>query len=145
MIPFDYILKCSDLASRILATNPVLEAFGNAKTTKNNNSSRFGVLPVERPSNLIAGKFIKIEFVDTRIVGASIDNFLLEKTRIVYQAPQERNYHIFYLLIKGASQEERQKFKLLSNPSQVPKSTGLYLHSLVPLPHEWRCYHSRSE
>eukprot|EP01127_Copromyxa_protea_P011419 TRINITY_DN2869_c1_g2_i2.p1 TRINITY_DN2869_c1_g2~~TRINITY_DN2869_c1_g2_i2.p1 ORF type:complete len:1920 (-),score=496.80 TRINITY_DN2869_c1_g2_i2:51-5636(-) len=96
--------SCLDLASRILATNPVLESFGNAKTTKNNNSSRFG-------------KFIKIEFLDSKIVGASIDNYLLEKTRIVYQAPQERNYHIFYQFIKGCSPEERQKYKVLSDPA----------------------------
>lgn len=62
----------SDLASRILATNPVLEAFGNAKTVRNGNSSRFG-------------KFIKIAFSGGRIIGAKIDNYLLEKTRIVSQ------------------------------------------------------------
>lgn len=107
------------MASRILATNPVLEAFGNAKTTKNNNSSRFGKAVVDQMKLTTAGKFIKIEFADTKIVGASIDNFLLEKTRIVHQAPQERNYHIFYQLIKGASPEERQKFKILPNPANV--------------------------
>lgn len=61
------------MAERILATNPVLEAFGNAKTTRNDNSSRFG-------------KFIKIAFGEHGdIIGAKIDNYLLEKTRIVTQ------------------------------------------------------------
>eukprot|EP01125_Pyxidicula_operculata_P006863 TRINITY_DN2356_c0_g1_i3.p1 TRINITY_DN2356_c0_g1~~TRINITY_DN2356_c0_g1_i3.p1 ORF type:complete len:1556 (-),score=486.31 TRINITY_DN2356_c0_g1_i3:1298-5965(-) len=93
-----------DLASRILATNPVLEAFGNAKTVRNNNSSRFG-------------KFIKIAFdYETgKILGARIDNYLLEQTRVVGQAPNERNYHIFYQLIYGASPEEKEKYHLLDS------------------------------
>uniref|UniRef100_A0A6B2L309 Myosin motor domain-containing protein n=1 Tax=Arcella intermedia TaxID=1963864 RepID=A0A6B2L309_9EUKA len=88
------------LAKSILATNPILEAFGNAKTIRNNNSSRFG-------------KFIRILFNSGgTIVGAKIDNYLLENTRIIFQAPSERNYHIFYQLLKGASAEQKAKFYL---------------------------------
>lgn len=90
----------------ILATNPILEAFGNAKTTRNNNSSRFG-------------KFIKISFANNSICGARVDNYLLEKTRIVYQAPTERNYHIFYMFIKGSNEEEKKKYHIRQSPNDV--------------------------
>ena len=90
----------------ILATNPILEAFGNAKTTRNNNSSRFG-------------KFIKISFLSQQICGAEIDNYLLEKTRIVHQAQTERNYHVFYLLIKGMAEEERERYHVRPSPTDV--------------------------
>lgn len=90
-----------DLAQKILATNPILEAFGNAKTVRNNNSSRFG-------------KFIKIIFDGPTIIGAKIDNYLLEKTRIIFQAKTERNYHIFYHLLRGANAEQAMKYKLLA-------------------------------
>lgn len=67
-----------------MKSNPLMEAFGNAKTTRNNNSSRFG-------------KWIEIKFdKGGRIISGSIINYLLEKSRVVFQSPNERNYHIFY-------------------------------------------------
>ncbi|CAL4075713.1 unnamed protein product [Meganyctiphanes norvegica] len=72
------------LEDQIVSTNPVLEAFGNAKTTRNDNSSRFG-------------KFIRIHFQSSgKLSGADIENYLLEKSRVVDQASEERGYHIFY-------------------------------------------------
>ncbi|RYG68618.1 hypothetical protein EON64_04790, partial [archaeon] len=80
------------LEQKVLNSNPVLEAFGNARTLRNDNSSRFG-------------KFIKIHFSAAgRIEGASIEKYLLEKTRLVRQIEGERNFHIFYQLLKGANE-----------------------------------------
>lgn len=88
------------LEQQIIQANPILEAFGNAQTIRNNNSSRFG-------------KFIRIEFTRTgQIAGAFIDWYLLEKSRVVKQSKDERNYHIFYQLICGANQQMRNLFLL---------------------------------
>ncbi|KAL8432920.1 hypothetical protein Efla_006721 [Eimeria flavescens] len=79
----------------ILGANPVLEALGNAKTLRNNNSSRFG-------------RFVKLEVAPTGgIHGGLINNYMLELSRIEFQAKGERNYHIFYQMIKGLSAEEK--------------------------------------
>ncbi|KAL5224325.1 hypothetical protein ABZP36_010964 [Zizania latifolia] len=84
----------------ILQTNPILEAFGNAKTLRNDNSSRFG-------------KLIEIHFSTTgRICGAMIQTFLLEKSRVVQSAVGERSYHIFYQLCAGAPASLRDKLNL---------------------------------
>ena len=91
----------TNLAKQVLDSNPILEAFGNAKTLRNDNSSRFG-------------KFIEIHFdsVNLKLQSARIQNYLLEKSRIVGQQVGERNYHFFYQICKGASEEEREKFSI---------------------------------
>ncbi|KAF1878634.1 hypothetical protein Lal_00047305 [Lupinus albus] len=87
---------------QVLESNPVLEAFGNAKTVRNNNSSRFG-------------KFVEIQFDKSgRISGAAIRTYLLERSRVCQVNDPERNYHCFYLLC-NAPQEEVEKYKL-GNP-----------------------------
>ncbi|XP_072554883.1 myosin VIb isoform X4 [Paramormyrops kingsleyae] len=89
-----------DIDERIVEANPLLEAFGNAKTVRNNNSSRFG-------------KFVEIHFNEKNtVVGGFVSHYLLEKSRICMQSKEERNYHIFYRLCAGASEEIRQKLHL---------------------------------
>lgn len=89
---------------QVLESNPVLEAFGNAKTVRNNNSSRFG-------------KFVEIQFDKSgRISGAAIRTYLLERSRVCQISDPERNYHCFYLLC-SAPPEDREKFKLGSPQS----------------------------
>ncbi|XP_069737409.1 unconventional myosin-Vb-like isoform X2 [Phaenicophaeus curvirostris] len=84
----------TNIEAKVLASNPIMEAIGNARTTMNDNSSRFG-------------KYIQISF-DTKyhIIGANMRTYLLEKSRVVFQAKDERNYHIFYQLCASASLPE---------------------------------------
>ncbi|TKS73568.1 Unconventional myosin-Vc [Collichthys lucidus] len=87
---------------KVLASNPVTEAIGNAKTTRNDNSSRFG-------------KYTEISFDKRyRIIGANMRTYLLEKSRVVFQADNERNYHIFYQLCSCAHLPEFKNLRLLS-------------------------------
>ncbi|KAG6596139.1 myosin-like protein [Phytophthora cinnamomi] len=107
------------LEERVLESNPLLESFGNAKTLRNDNSSRFG-------------KFIEIQFNHHgKIVGAQILNFLLEKTRIVSQSLGERNYHIFYQLLAGADNALRERLQLKTphDYEYLRKSECFSIHS----------------
>ncbi|XP_053426167.1 unconventional myosin-XIX isoform X2 [Nycticebus coucang] len=88
------------IEQRILNSNPVMEAFGNACTLRNNNSSRFG-------------KFIQLQLNRAQqMTGAAVQTYLLEKTRVACQASSERNFHIFYQICKGASADERLQWHL---------------------------------
>ncbi|XP_062594386.1 unconventional myosin-XV-like isoform X8 [Saccostrea cucullata] len=87
------------ITEQILEANPLLESFGNAKTIRNDNSSRFG-------------KYIEVFFRDGSIVGARMLEYLLEKSRMVSQAQDERNYHVFYEMLEGMSKEQRGKYGL---------------------------------
>uniref|UniRef100_A0A8D3CNQ3 Myosin, heavy chain 11b, smooth muscle n=1 Tax=Scophthalmus maximus TaxID=52904 RepID=A0A8D3CNQ3_SCOMX len=92
--------KDGELEKQLLQANPILEAFGNAKTIKNDNSSRFG-------------KFIKLNFdVTGYLVGANIDTYLLEKSRCIRQAVTERAFHIFYYMVAGAKDKTREELLL---------------------------------
>ncbi|XP_057201341.1 myosin-11 isoform X2 [Triplophysa rosa] len=93
-------LAYGELEKQLLQANPILEAFGNAKTIKNDNSSRFG-------------KFIKINFDNTGyIIGANIETYLLEKSRCIRQAKIERSFHIFYYMVAGTKDKMREDLLL---------------------------------
>jgi myosin-5 len=101
------ILSGSTIEAQVLQSNPILESFGNARTVRNDNSSRFG-------------KFIEIQFTDTgKLVGAQIETYLLEKVRLVRQNPGERNYHIFYQILSIPSARELSRYFLA--PTATPE------------------------
>ncbi|CAG0903293.1 unnamed protein product, partial [Darwinula stevensoni] len=90
----------TQIEQKVLASNPIMEAIGNAKTTRNDNSSRFG-------------KYIELDFTKQyTIFGANMRTYLLEKSRVVFQAANERNYHIFYQLCSAGNLPEMEPLKL---------------------------------
>ncbi|CAL8276800.1 unnamed protein product [Arctogadus glacialis] len=103
------VLKSQDavdrIEKRVLDSNPIMEAFGNACTLRNHNSSRFG-------------KYIQLQLDRSHfLVGASVQTYLLEKTRVACQPANERNFHIFYQMMKGASSEQKKEWKMAHGQS----------------------------
>uniref|UniRef100_A0A3P8SN64 Myosin, heavy chain b n=1 Tax=Amphiprion percula TaxID=161767 RepID=A0A3P8SN64_AMPPE len=96
------------LEDQIIAANPLLEAYGNAKTVRNDNSSRFG-------------KFIRIHFgTSGKLASADIETYLLEKSRVTFQLSAERSYHIFYQLMTGHKPELLEALLITTNPFDYP-------------------------
>ncbi|KAM6970450.1 unconventional myosin-XIX [Aplochiton taeniatus] len=98
------VIECQDtverIEKRVLDSNPIMEAFGNACTIRNNNSSRFG-------------KYIQLQLDRSQLlVGASVQTYLLEKTRVSCQLASERNFHIFYQMMKGATEKQRKEWRM---------------------------------
>jgi len=102
----------SQVEKRVMASSPIMEAIGNAKTTRNDNSSRFG-------------KYIEIDFSKTfHIIGASMRTYLLEKSRVVFQASEERNYHIFYQMCAARDRGELQGLQLTDCDDYIYTNQG---------------------
>ncbi|XP_026231001.1 unconventional myosin-IXb isoform X5 [Anabas testudineus] len=124
----------SGLERTILGAGPVLEAFGNAKTAENNNSSRFG-------------KFIQLNYLESGVIrGAVIEKYLLEKNRLVSRDKNQRNYHVFYYLLAGASKDEQDEFHLLKPQDYLYlKQKELCLDDEDKLGNEYKKLHQAME
>nr|XP_057904384.1 myosin-8-like [Doryrhamphus excisus] len=96
------------LEDQIIQANPLLEAFGNAKTVRNDNSSRFG-------------KFIRIHFgTKGKLASADMETYLLEKSRVTFQLPAERSYHIFYQILSNKKPDLKEMLLITSDPYDYP-------------------------
>ena len=109
--------KVTKIEDKILGCNPIMEAFGNAKTIKNNDSSRFGKYFI-----MYVNKQTK------RIEGAEIKTYLLEKSRVVIQGAKERNYHVFYALLKHLESEELKRLGFKEGDDEIDLSKFSYLN-----------------
>eukprot|EP00977_Amphora_coffeiformis_P010868 scaffold2554_cov156-Amphora_coffeaeformis.AAC.5 len=101
----------SSIVQRVVDSNPLLEAFGNAKTVRNDNSSRFGKfvqLQFDQSSSSASTSDDNINSDDCTLVGSHIEVYLLEKSRVVSHAPGERNFHIFYQILAASDQMKRK-------------------------------------
>ncbi|XP_065570517.1 unconventional myosin-XIX-like isoform X2 [Artemia franciscana] len=107
------------LEDRICSTNPILESFGNAKTIRNSNSSRFG-------------KLMQLNYSKGKLATGQIKSYLLEQTRVSSQATGERNFHIFYQVVSGLSQSEKESlclnrsFKIISSEPTEDDAQNFY-------------------
>lgn len=112
MVKKDGSLNNVNIEQQVLQSNPILESFGNARTVRNDNSSRFG-------------KFIEIKFNKSgTLIGASIETYLLEKVRLISQSEGERNYHVFYEMLMGMNDEEIDQFLLTDYTAEDFKMTS---------------------
>lgn len=108
------------VTEQILEATPLLEAFGNARTVRNDNSSRFG-------------KYLEVYFKNGSIIGAKVTQYLLEKSRIVTQPPGERNYHVFYELLGGLNNADKQKYGLVEADKYFYLNQGINQSIIVIL------------
>ncbi|RHY30866.1 hypothetical protein DYB32_003958, partial [Aphanomyces invadans] len=120
----------NSIESQVLQTNPVLEAFGNARTVRNDNSSRFGKFIEGTSCSIVAivGSSLStflLRFQHAKIVGANIRTYLLEKVRVVTQAPHERNFHIFYELVSTILQMNLPPKKQIKKLRPLPLAFDL--------------------
>nr|XP_006818305.1 PREDICTED: myosin-IIIa-like [Saccoglossus kowalevskii] len=114
------------IQEKILQVNPLLEAFGNAQTVMNNNSSRFG-------------KFIELQFtVDGKVLGASITEYLLEKSRVIFQGAGERNFHMFYYMFAGLNDKKLRKYYLSTPEKHRILNGGRSQHSIYTSDEDFR-------